>query len=190
MFKNRNLPKPQLNFKVKVNNHDNSPWKPILQTKPHAIVPLEDSIRTFIDDMFQTQYYHPYKTEIEQLKYPESLYTTKAPIDYLPFEGTSATYVETKEAMMEMLSELKKAPEIAVDLEHHNERSYIGIVCLMQISTRTQDWIVDTIKLRDELHVLNEAFADPKIVKVCSDHVIMQSTQLTRDRFFTVLSWI
>jgi hypothetical protein len=37
----------------------------------------------------------------------------------------------------------------------------------MQISTRDQDWIVDTLKpWRHKLEVLNEVFADPSIVKV------------------------
>lgn len=66
-----------------------------------------------------------------------------------------------------MLAELKLAKEIAVDLEHHDTHSYIGIVSLMQISTRNKDWIVDTLKpWRENLQILNEVFADPKIVKV------------------------
>ena len=65
-----------------------------------------------------------------------------------------------------MLDELKKAKEIAVDLEHHDYRSYHGFVCLMQISTRKQDWIVDTLELREDLIALNQVFTDPKIVKV------------------------
>jgi exosome complex exonuclease RRP6 len=67
-----------------------------------------------------------------------------------------------------MLKELKNATEIAVDLEHHDTRSYVGLVSLMQISTRNKDWIVDTLKpWRQDLQVLNQVFADPKIVKVC-----------------------
>ena len=66
-----------------------------------------------------------------------------------------------------MLAELKLAKEIAVDLEHHDSHSYIGIVCLMQISTRGKDWIVDTLKpWRENLQILNEVFTDPNIIKV------------------------
>ncbi len=66
-----------------------------------------------------------------------------------------------------MLSELKQAKEIAVDLEHHDMHSYIGLVSLMQISTREKDWIVDTLKpWRENLQCLNEVFADPNIIKV------------------------
>nr|POE93257.1 exosome complex exonuclease rrp6 [Quercus suber] len=72
-----------------------------------------------------------------------------------------------EDAMYEMLEELKTAQEIAVDLEHHDQRSYIGIVSLMQISTRDKDWIVDTLKpWRRKLSCLNEVFADPGIIKV------------------------
>lgn len=36
----------------------------------------------------------------------------------------------------------------------------------MQISSRTQDFLIDTIALRDELHILNNIFTNPNIVKV------------------------
>lgn len=66
-----------------------------------------------------------------------------------------------------MLEELKKAKEIAIDLEHNDMRSYIGMVCLMQVSTREKDWIIDTLKpWRENLQILNEVFADPSILKV------------------------
>ncbi|KAF2608031.1 hypothetical protein F2Q68_00044568 [Brassica cretica] len=54
-----------------------------------------------------------------------------------------------------------------VDLEHNQYRSFQGLTCLMQISTRTEDYIVDTFKLR--VHIgpyLREIFKDPKKRKV------------------------
>lgn len=36
----------------------------------------------------------------------------------------------------------------------------------MQISTRQKDYIIDTLALREELHVLNEVFTNPNVVKV------------------------
>lgn len=98
------------------------------------------------------------------------MYKKAEPIKYLPFESTSATFVDTYEGVLEMLEELKSATEIAVDLEHHDTRSYVGLVSLMQISTREKDWIVDTLKpWRQQLQVLNEVFTDPSIIKVyCS----------------------
>lgn len=70
-----------------------------------------------------------------------------------------------------MLSKLKQATEIAVDLEHHSYRSYAGFLCLMQISNRERDWVVDLLAIRDEVEALNEVFTDPTIVKVCSHNL-------------------
>ena len=39
------MPKPQLHFQRPIANHDTAKFKPLLQTKPHATVPLEESIR-------------------------------------------------------------------------------------------------------------------------------------------------
>lgn len=54
-----------------------------------------------------------------------------------------------------------------VDLEHNQYRSFQGITCLMQISTRNEDYVVDTLKLR--VHVgphLRDIFKDPSKRKV------------------------
>lgn len=50
--------------------------------------------------------------------------------------------------------------------QHHSYRSFQGFTCLMQISTREKDYVVDTLLLRHKLYVLNEVFTDPSIVKV------------------------
>ena len=123
------------------------------------------ALKKLIDTKIRFQ--QPYQAEIEEYKYPPSMYQTSEPIMYLPYESTTATYVDTPEAMIEMIAELKKAKEIAIDLEHHDARSFIGMVSLMQISTRDRDWIIDTLKpWRRRLECLNEVFADPNILKV------------------------
>ncbi|TEY78795.1 hypothetical protein BOTCAL_0045g00110 [Botryotinia calthae] len=166
-LRTQNLVKPQLAFEVKPDNEDTSPWLPLLKTKPHAKVSLEDSLGMITNEYDQKQYKHPYETEILQLQYPSAMYEKAEPIKYLPVESTSATFVDTYEGVLEMLEELKGATEIAVDLEHHDTRSYVGLVSLMQVSTREKDWIVDTLKpWRQQLQVLNEVLADPNIIKV------------------------
>lgn len=65
-----------------------------------------------------------------------------------------------------MIEKLRQATEVAIDLEYHNYRSFAGFVCLMQISTSAEDFIIDTLELREELEDLNEVFTDPCIVKV------------------------
>ncbi|TLD28419.1 hypothetical protein PspLS_03373 [Pyricularia sp. CBS 133598] len=113
------------------------------------------------------RYKHPYETEILQSRHPESVYQKRDPIPYTPVAKSSPTYVDTYEGVLKMLEELKQAKEIAVDLEHHDFRTYHGLLSLMQISTREKDWIVDTLKpWRQQLEILNEVFADPSIVKV------------------------
>ncbi|ANB15721.1 exosome nuclease subunit RRP6 [Sugiyamaella lignohabitans] len=168
----KDLPKPQLNFKRPINNSKNLPFKPLLTSKPHSLVPFDESIK-FVDgeleeDSDNTQlashYSQPYENEIANQPYPDMI--VRDPIPSKSWEGTEAIYVDTVETLQGMLEELKKSSEIAVDLEHHDYRSYYGIVCLMQISNRQTDWIVDTLVLREELQILNEVFTDPNIIKV------------------------
>ncbi|KAF4986689.1 hypothetical protein FDECE_15825 [Fusarium decemcellulare] len=167
VIRNANISKPQLLFERQPDNFPSTPWKPILTSKPHAKVSLEESLNITPNETGIPQYQHPYEHEIVRMEYPTRVYQTAEPVMYQPVDTTEATWVDTYEGVLEMLEELKKADEIAVDLEHHDFRTYIGLVCLMQISTREKDWIVDTLQpWRHKLEVLNEVFADQKIVKV------------------------
>lgn len=241
-----NIVKPQNAFEQKPDNFDLGPWKPLLTVKPHAAVPLENSLGTFLDEQERTQYdyslflpllifekagkplaemnadeerkyqnrvrrmiaklrksasltdtngnfryKHPYETEILSLEYPASTFEKRTPIPYQPVETTSAIWVDTYEGVLVMLDELKQATEIAVDLEHHDYRTYSGLLSLMQISTREKDWIVDTLKpWRQKLEVLNEVFADPNILKVNLPTVLWSTQQLMLRRFSMAHSWI
>lgn len=40
------------------------------------------------------------------------------------------------------------------------------MTCILQISTRAADYIIDCLELRDDLYILNEVFTDPNTVKV------------------------
>ncbi|KAK0749925.1 ribonuclease H-like domain-containing protein [Schizothecium vesticola] len=165
-MKRANIVKPQDAFEKKVDNSDLGPWKPLLTQKPHAKVSLEDSLQ-ISNDGDKPQYRHPYQTEITDMEYPRRVFEKAEPKIHTPIESTKAIWVDTYEGVLEMLEELKRAPEIAVDLEHHDFRSYVGLLSLMQISTRDKDWIVDTlVPWRHKLEVLNEVFADPSIIKV------------------------
>ena len=57
--------------------------------------------------------------------------------------------------------------------QHYSYRMFQGITGLMQISTSTQDYLIDTLLLHSDLCILNDVFADPNIVKVsiCSGQV-------------------
>jgi exosome complex exonuclease RRP6 len=77
-------------------------------------------------------------------------------------------WVDTEEALQSLASKLESVSEFAVDLEHHSYRSYQGFTCLMQLSTRNEDFLIDTLELRHHMHLLLPAFTNPEIVKVCA----------------------
>ncbi|KAI0049395.1 hypothetical protein FA95DRAFT_1556869 [Auriscalpium vulgare] len=161
------LPKPQLKFKKKVNNENGLVWYPSLRHKYNAQVPLGHNLHSDgIDSAEKALPPHPYRHEITNLSYPAHMFQFSPPIGYRSFAETPYTWVSTSANLASMLEQLRKAQEIAIDLEYHSYRTYGGFVCLMQISTREGDWIVDTLELREELEDLNEVFTDSKIVKV------------------------
>lgn len=51
-----NILKPQNKFERKPDNFDHGPWKPLLSHKPHAIIPLDRSLGSFVDEYQITQY--------------------------------------------------------------------------------------------------------------------------------------
>ncbi|KAJ3559317.1 hypothetical protein NM688_g420 [Phlebia brevispora] len=158
------LPKPQLRFKQKVDNSDFQ-WRPTLKHKYNAQIPLGYDLRND-EDVDMDRPLHPYQHEIKNISYPPHMFSYAEPVPPKSFEATPFKWVTTPHELSELLDSLRTAREIAVDLEYHSYRSYHGFVCLMQISTRAGDWIVDTLAVREELEELNEVFTDPKIVKV------------------------
>ncbi|KAJ8763149.1 hypothetical protein K2173_025534 [Erythroxylum novogranatense] len=89
------------------------------------------------------------------------------PVPPLPTESTPFKLVQEVKDLKEVAAKLRCVNEFAVDLEHNQYRSFQGLTCLMQISTRTEDFILDTLKLR--VHIgpyLRELFKDPSKKKV------------------------
>ncbi|AEY95518.1 FACL001Cp [Eremothecium gossypii FDAG1] len=184
----KRIEKPQLLFKTPVDNTELHPFKPLLKEKPHALKPLEESLMLAPEEEnFPAHYPHPYEYEIDKQPYNDSVLEVRERIDPQPWEATEPIWVDNVESLSQMLDELKEVKELAVDLEHHDYRSYYGIVCLMQISSRSKDWLVDTIALRDDLHVLNVIFTDPTVVKVFHG-AFMDMIWLQRDLGLYVVS--
>ncbi|CAG8520332.1 2307_t:CDS:10, partial [Scutellospora calospora] len=155
----RNITRPQAKFKDKVDN-SGVPFVPKLPNKPNATVPLK------LDGIEEgSSYPHPYLYEITHLTYPSFIFEEKEPILYQHLETTPLTWVDTLEGLTAMCQKLDTSQEIAVDLEHHDYRSYQGFTCLIQISTRFEDFIVDALELRHHLHMLNNSFTNPNILK-------------------------
>ncbi|KAG9452076.1 hypothetical protein H6P81_004980 [Aristolochia fimbriata] len=143
------IPRPQDKFNILVNN-SNQPfehvWLQKSQDGSRFMHPLENlSVSDFVDGG---------KEGVE-------------PVKPLPLESTPFKLVEEVKDLKELARKLSEAKEFAVDLEHNQYRSFQGLTCLMQISTRTEDFVVDTLKLR--VHVgpyLREVFKDPRKRKV------------------------
>jgi ribonuclease D len=76
-----------------------------------------------------------------------------------------ATLITAKEHLEEVCAELRSSPQIAFDTESNGFYAYKEKVCLVQISSATEDYIVDPIAFKD-LSPLGPLMADPKIEKL------------------------
>uniref|UniRef100_A0A673J0H2 Exosome complex component 10 n=1 Tax=Sinocyclocheilus rhinocerous TaxID=307959 RepID=A0A673J0H2_9TELE len=185
----KNIQRPQLKFKEKVDN-SNTPFVSKIFSKPNAVKPLpsyfankhirkerpedldvpaaladfihQQRTKEHVDDMFS----HPYQYELDHLVMPESLKCKPDVQMYKSLAESTCQFINTLDDLVALNEKLAKMSEFAVDLEHHSYRSFLGITCLMQISTREEDFIIDTLELRSEMYILNETFTDPAIVKV------------------------
>ncbi|KAJ1666760.1 exosome nuclease subunit [Coemansia sp. RSA 1813] len=161
----KNTPRPQLLFKDVIDNSHGTPWVWKIREKPHAKVPL-DSRAMAVDGEYPEELPHPYEHEIKTLEQPQRHFEVAEPQEPCAWDTTPFEFVETPEQLKKMMDHLCTASEIAIDLEHHNYRSYQGFTCLIQISSRTHDYVVDAIALRSELACLNQVTADPRKIKV------------------------
>ena len=172
-FPSLDIPKPQIHFADTV---DNSLSRPLfdhkLADKTHAMVPADYVYPQKFDmhGFSAESKRHPYFYETVHLGYPTSMFTVSTPIQPVPLEDQEVIVVDDNVSYRTMVDELKGAEEIAIDLEHHDTRSYYGFTCLLQISTRDKDWVVDAIKLRSLLaqDKLGGVMADPSVIKVSS----------------------
>lgn len=166
----KNIHRPQLNWMDTIDNR-NIPFAPYIKYKPNAMKPWDghkvdhnDIDNTGQDNMPMLK--HPYHYELSQFEPNEWQLEMHTPRMYGILEDTPLTIVDSQELLDKMMTKLRAVKEIVIDLEHHNYRSFQGIVCLIQISTRKEDFIVDSLRLREELCVLNDVFTDPAIMKV------------------------
>jgi exosome complex exonuclease RRP6 len=181
----RGLFKPQLNFNEKPDNS----WIPFIPKldkatgKPNALTPLPnyepliETVRANWTDFApwkqdnneknnNISFVHPYEYEIKKFQYlPAQLSECQEKL-YLPLSDTPCQWIDELSELEKLAKRLDDVHEFAVDLEAHSTRSYQGFTCLMQISSRTEDFLIDTLILRDELSILNNVFTNPKVVKI------------------------
>lgn len=76
-----------------------------------------------------------------------------------------ATYIDHDKAFRRLVSNLASEPLIAIDTESNSMYAYRERLCLLQISTRQADYIVDPLRIAD-LSPLGPLLINPAIEKV------------------------
>ena len=77
-------------------------------------------------------------------------------------------YVDTDAALEKLVGSLRSQAWIAVDTESNPLFAYHEKLCLVQISTKTRDYLIDPLADID-LSLLVPIFADPMIIKIFHD---------------------
>ncbi|XP_016976066.1 exosome component 10 [Drosophila rhopaloa] len=165
LFTAKNIVRPQTQFKESVDNSAQNPFTPRLKEKPNSLKPLA-LLPEYDDDGNVQSYLHPYEFELLKFQPPPQQLEKQKPVLPALMADTELMVVNTVEKLQEALEELRQATEIAIDVEHHSYRTFMGITCLVQMSTRSKDYIFDTLTLRDDMHVLNLVLTDPKKLKI------------------------
>ncbi|VDP36779.1 unnamed protein product [Schistosoma margrebowiei] len=164
LLSSKHIVRPQTYFSTPPDNSYSS-FRPKIKSKPNCIQPLPELLSNNNGEL--TDYPHPYKAELEafanSLPSLNEMMSEDFPVKPL---DSSYQYVDTPDTLEQIMKSLSICKYIAVDLEHHSYRSFLGITCLIQMSTLDTDYIIDALALRDHLSILNEVFTDPKIVKV------------------------
>ena len=83
----------------------------------------------------------------------------------MPNDHRLATVITAREHLEEVVAEMAKCSRLAFDTESNGFYAYKERVCLVQISTPTDDYVVDPIAIPD-LSSLGPLFADPNIEKL------------------------
>ncbi|ETO07636.1 hypothetical protein RFI_29756, partial [Reticulomyxa filosa] len=157
--------RPQTEFFDDIDNSINTPFKSKLLKKPNSLQKLQS----------ESQLKNPYAFEIDQFKYYKWQLKRREPIMYRPLKETAIYWVNTTAQLTEMIDHIvsefelsgnNKFNGIGVDLRYDNIHSYQGMSCVLQISTRSEDFLIDALELRRVLQQLNIIFTNPNIVKV------------------------
>lgn len=137
--------KPQSRFKKVL--ADNSPASFVHLLNPEGAHPYSGEICALLNSPPRKLVHHEFQ------KRPPNLEG--------PFE-----WIDSRAQLEKLASVLSHEAEFAVDTEQHSVHSFLGFTALMQISTFSNDYLVDTIALHDDMELLRPAFANPQICKV------------------------
>ncbi|EDW83852.1 uncharacterized protein Dwil_GK13832 [Drosophila willistoni] len=165
LFTAKNIMRPQLQFKELIDNNAQNPFLPRLREKPNSLKPL--ALLPEYNEAGNIQsYLHPYEFELLKFEPPQGQMQTQSPELPASMGNTELMLVDNLEKLQQAVKELSEASQIAIDVEHHSYRTFMGITCLVQMSTCSKDYIFDTLVLREDMQLLNLVMTDPKKLKI------------------------
>ena len=117
----------------------------------------------------------PIAEAVDALVYPAHA-TAVADETALAYDSASPSrgepiFVDTEAGLRDVAVDLRRdaVTAFAVDLEHHSHRSYKGFTCLVQVSTRERDYVIDVLvpAVRANFRAeLGGVFEDPSKTKI------------------------
>lgn len=97
-----------------------------------------------------------------------------------------ATMITAPDMLRQYVSDWLNEPLLAVDTESNSMHAYQGRVCLIQLSTRQHDYIIDPLAF-DDMSALDDVFAAPE-VEVVFHAADQDIAMLKRDFDFTFVN--
>jgi ribonuclease D len=77
----------------------------------------------------------------------------------------SVVLIENRRDFSKFLQELEKASHVAVDTESNSFYAYFNRICLIQVSTSQEDYIIDPLSVGD-IHDFGEVLSNPEVEKI------------------------
>jgi exosome complex exonuclease RRP6 len=127
---------PKLKLNSKPNRHPHAPR----ELTEHALDVSSEEQLSYLGP--KTYFPHPYEMEIKE--FSKNIPSLRSYFDEIPnlnppmppgLADYPMQYIETPEQLSEMIREIEHETAIAIDLEHHDYRTYQGLTCLMQVTS-------------------------------------------------------
>ena len=84
----------------------------------------------------------------------------------IPSDWSDVIMVTDAESLAQAIDIWTAAGIIGVDTEANSFFAYHERLCLMQVSTDRQDWIIDPFALGDDMQIMSPLLANPDIIKI------------------------
>ncbi|CAL8122442.1 unnamed protein product [Orchesella dallaii] len=133
----------------------------IQTTRPHTSIPGFLSWRREINQAKSLPTLHPYKYTIENWHISADMVSV-TDLVYPRF----TRYIRTEAELADCSIDLHDNAEITVDTEMNSD-SYHHVICIIQISTKTADYVIDSLKLFNKIRqYLAPSFENPEKLKI------------------------